>query len=633
MKTIFRVLKKIIIPLGQLFSLFIRKVYLMYYPLNPDFENNLTEVYKSKQAKSIRVNQINRARVNSVVATLWSHAGTVFALALTIYSIIFSIALYCVEEWDLSLLIVLGIVILIPPFFTILLTPVLLKRIIDYLPSDTYASLSLSNLNQSEVLTFVAIECWEMCNKFIKKIVIASDIKALVNANNEEAFSKVFENYDKAKWIESFKSLNSFAITYKANKYKKIENAKALKNEAVLKLNILPVEFCHHILKFSPSIFEARLNALIHSSESLIYLLESGDFALKDNYFSFKETLHEISSIIDDIELRRKRSLFQISTFEKTHGYIIGLASVTSTSQSLKVFIRGLSELIDNPGYENNIYNEKYVYEPFRSLLHRSKAHYGFDLLITLENFYNKNYSEKEKIPKILFDIKHNSNEVITTQTKSLLKHMREDMVKKYSKAMNKIAINFGKQIESIQRSLDGNVYLFIFGYSKIVRNALLMNQDAIIKKEIKVFVMKEFNKEMLDTRMLRFELNDSKKNKIRYTFTGSDDLFKRLLRKNDTLIMMAGAEAYDLSGKRLFHTNNYQKRVENFLDFLNHNVDKKPQPQVWIVAGGYKIYEKFPHLDSTQKSYKGEFFADHYDKLDIYNFEDFNLNPILITE
>ncbi|MBK8195746.1 MAG: hypothetical protein IPK76_22045 [Lewinellaceae bacterium] len=125
--------------------------------------------------------------------------------------------------------------------------------------------------------------------------------------------------------------------------------------------------------------------------------------------------------------------MFQIAVFDETHGYIIGLASVTSTSQSLRVFIRGLSELIDLPGKGKCPYNPEFVYEPFKSLLHRSKAHYGFDLLITLENFYKKNYSETERgrVPELLNAIKHKtiSDEDITENTKALLKSMREDMV------------------------------------------------------------------------------------------------------------------------------------------------------------------------------------------------------------
>ncbi|MBK8195745.1 MAG: hypothetical protein IPK76_22040 [Lewinellaceae bacterium] len=165
------------------------------------------------------------------------------------------------------------------------------------------------------------------------------------------------------------------------------------------------------------------------------------------------------------------------------------------------------------------------------------------------------------------------------------------------------------------------------------MKNTLLMNQDAIIEKKVKIFVMKEFNREMLDTRMLRFELNDSKRNRIRYTFTGSDDLFKRLLKRNDVLIMMAGAEAYDLSGKRLFHTNNYQKRVEDFINFLKSNSMSKPSTSGLDCGGQQKIYDEFPYIESAQESYTGEFYADHYDKLDLYNFYDFEIEPVLITE
>ncbi|MBK8195747.1 MAG: hypothetical protein IPK76_22050 [Lewinellaceae bacterium] len=123
------------------------------------------------------------------------------------------------------------IVVAIALLITVLITPILLRKIIDYMPPDMFASLSLSNLNQSEVLTFVAIECWEMCNKFTEKIKIENDIKYLVKAGDEKEFTREFNGKKKNKegWIDAFKTLNGAAIQFKAEEYKKIENAKALK--------------------------------------------------------------------------------------------------------------------------------------------------------------------------------------------------------------------------------------------------------------------------------------------------------------------------------------------------------------------------------------------------------------------
>ena len=141
---------------------------------------------------------------------------------------------------------------------------------------------------------------------------------------------------------------------------------------------------------------------------------------------------------------------------------------------------------------------------------------------------------------------------------------------------------------------------------------------------------MKEDGTTMLDTRKFRFELNDSKpNNNIRRTFTASDDFFYNMLNENDTLIMIAGAEAYCATNKLLLHTNNYQQKVESMISRLQNAGEAKPSPQIWILAGDYKIYKNFPEDESS--IFGGEFFSDHYDKVDLYDFSGFSDDDLKI--
>ncbi len=646
----------------------------------------------------------------------------------------------------------------------ITLFPLFLRQIIYKLPSDQYATISLSNLNRSEMLTFVSLRYWELCDDFITTVVKCDNKKNIdetlymlksisdspfnfyrkeIKKQDEilemrdgiiDKFSKSLQNYinknkiglndlddffkrdDKKSLLEIFKKdeitkipnielekvkkLNTKSIEilleiisdketrnkfyeniqeveiklqlklkefikdffselykdineFRKNKTKINSNAKSLKLEVTRLLGILPIEFSHHITKFSPHIFEQRVYTLIHSVSTVQYIIENIENQEKDGTREKKsyckeliKAIDEVYSIIYDIEYKRKKYLAQLIIFDEIHDDIIDMASVTSTSKSLRIFTRGLSQLINkvDDTLKSNTNYEKYKslryiretnqYDPFIALLHRSKAHYGFDLLITLENYYNKNLY-KINVPKHLEKIKNWKNKNNKTELNleikkhtKLFSNIREDVASKHNKAMKTISESFKiKFTELIGKQEFDNIYILVFGYSSIVKRTLQNNKDLLNKNDVKIIVMKEDSDEMLDTRILRFEL-DSKQ--VRNTFTGSDELIKRLLGKNDLLVMTAGAEAYDVSNQRLFHTNNYQKRVEHLISYFGESV-LKPNPYVYIIAGNYKIYNKFP--DPNNKKFSNEFFVDHYDKVDVYNFKDLMQKVTLITD
>ena len=702
--------------------------------------------------------------------------------------------------------------------------PLFLRQIINKLPSSDYATISLSDLNRSEMLTFVSLRYWELCNDFTRTIIgcensqekktiddildrlkkekdrlthligenerkINETIKHYVK-NLKKSFTKDELSYEelgsffgqekiekiqnefndikveeclkiilekiegftvekiavilerkidkntslkfiseieqiKKKEIEKqklvkdgegkkrdnsyedfFSNLDKDINKFRQNYTKKISNAKSLKLEVTRLLDILPIEFSHHITKFSPHIFEQRIYTLVHSLSTVKYIFENikhPEIEKKSYCKELRKTIDEIHSIIYDIEYKRKKPLSQLIIFDEIHSYVIDMASITSTSKSLRIFTRGLSQLISKLGNDKNsdphdfryesikYLKNTYEYDPFIALLHRSKSHYGFDLLITLENYYKKNLDlrvieyqllpkklkdvydnatsinkdelflslkkEKQKValktivPKILYTIKNiysskndkskddesNNNKVISKENlnkyidsfKEPLKGIREDVASKHDAAMYTISGLFKEKFTKLinEKKNDSNIYILIFGYSSIVKRTLQNNNDLLSDNNVKIIVMKEDSHEMLDTRILRFEL-DSKN--VRNTFTGSDDFIKRLLGEKDLLVMMAGAEAFDVTNQRLFHTNNYQKRVENLILFFNNN-SNKPNPDLFVVAGNYKIYDKFP--EPNNQEFGNEFFVDHYDKIDIYNFIDLKQRVTLITD
>ena len=693
------------------FKAIVGGIYLMLYPLKPDLKRQAKTLLKYKKTYNRRKKQINKARVNNIMVTFWSHAGTVAALFVTLFAAFFSLfqsyqSWFSFDNKNLEKFLIFILPLLLAYIVLIFATPRILRRIIGHLPSDTYANLSLGNLNPSEIITFLALKNWELCKAFVDEVTIRGVVKTKENRdedvllNSDEVKKKkisdwyeiVNRRFDdtnesendiwnkefdskfssgneaegdaKEEWLAIFNDLRNKALKFRADYYIRIENMKALKEETTRKLNILPIELCHHILQFSPSIFQVRVNNYISSIETIQYVLMNEDWGEESKYV-FSEVLREMFRIQEDIEFRRMRNLSQLIFFQNIHEYVIGLASATSTSQSLKIFARGLSSVLekDSSGYPRS---ENLVFREFEAMLHRSKAHYGFDLLISLENFYESYYKDdtnRNGIPKLLNNIKYRQGsyikrgedkfEKISEDDKKKLKGIREDIVMQYKGAMrtisDKFAMLFSDLIDKHKvkvRRIDANIYLMIFGYSRIVKNILMRNSKLLVENKVKVFVMKENDTEMLDTRMLRFELNDRKEGedgKVKYSFTASDEFFRSLLDKDDLLIMAAGVEAYDTTRNLLFHTNSYQKRVESLLGYLQSfqsgqgamAMDKplKPMPEVFIFGGKYKVYKEFPDFRLSEDSAKKETFADHYDKVDLYNFGDYGITPILISD
>lgn len=640
MKIFFSIIRHILIAIGQPLARQVKLFYLLYYPCNKNLRKNLNEIFNRSSLKRGKIKILDNVRVNNIYVALWSHAGTVLAFALTIFSIVFSTiwTIYsvfdveinnCINDYRKKLLLLFLILVVISIIIALII-PILLKRIVDNLPPESYAKLSLGNLNQSQILIFVAHKYWELCDNFESSIKFGNSISKLESARDNDEFTKIYENRGKDYWVDIFSKFNELTKKFQSENHVELHKAKALELEATRKLDILPTEFSHHVLKFSPNMLEFRLNNLVHNSETLLFLLKSDNFEGSRFYYEFTEVLSEVSSLIKDLSTKRKEYLIQLIAYDEIHSYLVGLASSTSTSRSLKIFARGLSTLITESK------KNKYLEEAFLAFLYRSKAHYGLDLLISIENFYKKNFKgdPESNIPKLLNECKKNRQVKFSNNQRFLIEKMRSNLVDEYSQAMEKIIVKFKSEFLNFCRGKDpkGIKYIVIFGYSKIVKNTLSANHKILKKNNVKIFVLKEKNEEMLDTRILRFELDDSKDMRIRDTFTGTDSFFKRLLCKNDSVLMIAGAEAFDKSNNRLFHTNTYQDRVEDLISFLKDN-HKKPTPEVWVVAGSYKIYESFPIPNNNARYTSGEFFVDHYDKVDIYNFNDLDVEVRLISE
>lgn len=735
---------------------FLKNLYLFYFPLRKGYKVELEKNLNKKEVKK-RKRAINSIRVRNITSAFWANTGAIFGIVITYASLLLTIIpgvifqdnekgliqallttvskhlskntlkglqflkekglqlftsedsgiLYfadclnpnCIAFITLRNFFEVAIIFILVYLFTMLTAPILIRKIVKNLPPQEYAERSLARLSQSEILTFIAMKMWELCDNFLSYCNSLDDVEKL---SLEELTKKEVEII-----YNSFYTLSVQLKRFDQQYFKEYQKALELNKLAVSKLDIKEREFSHHILQFSPSILHSRKSAMMLSTDTILFILKGEKKQteiIQESHESRRSVLighiKEVLRINKNIQRKRKKFLAQLIVFSKLHKYIIGMSSITSTSRSLKVFLRGLSYIFEkikiDPTTKKLISTDEEILKvekEFDAFIHRSRAHYGMDLLVTVENFYIRkfeHYETKEKcikdceqksvekcikeqqrkewvdpkikIPKILHNLKYpksskrfKDKEPYNDKNKSIafrqivfdnieyLKNLRLDLMADYKKDFNEInrafLIRLDELIARSNRIGKGKTYLAIFGYSRLIRNILLENATKINNENIRIFIFKEEINRMMDTRILRYELYDGSENKsIKKTFTGTDEMFISLLTQNDRVVFLAGAEAYCNKSKLLFHTNTYQKRIEKVLKELYKKsrdtkdlngkyieIASKPDPQVWILANDYKIYDGIPPKEGEPPNghlFAKEILSDHYDHIDLYNFK-----------
>jgi hypothetical protein len=648
-------------------------MYIIIYPLNKELikeiDNNL--IGKRKRGRKREINQI---RVSNLDYAIYSNAGAILALFLAIFSILFTFFYAFQDSIENKFMILLKfstvkvsisengtyvaplLVFLASYIILLIAAPYLIRRIIRNLTPLQYAEISLNNIEQSEMLSFVAFKLYDLCLKYEKKRDLDSLNQALNNFKSPgyshqdlviALNSNSFEIYNQLKNVK--RNIKDFRKEFYNDYYKLVE----IRKLASENLKLHPREFSHHILQFSPVLFHDQLATLFLSVDTLLYLTEGNNFAGRSQLIY--QHLQEIYSIDENIA-KGKRAVSQILLYEHTHKYLIGISSVTSTSRALSIFCRAISTILDR-GYKNQSRKEidtdevlhNQVIGEFKTILYRSKAHYGFDLLLTVENLYKQYDCSKEmkSVPSVLYNLRYSGHGVpgiehqpeanvpfkeLLTKNISEIKNIRAFLVEQLEIEREAIKKEFPKKIKPYLEKT-GRKVIIIFGYSRMVRLALRLISYHLAKDNILIFIMREDRLQMIDTRTFRYELSNAYSNRVRNTFTASDDFFRSLIRPDDHFLFLCGAEAYCPTRNLLMHTNTYQKRVEALLTYLEKmkfpkkkNAWQKKKPlqvdrQLWILAEKYKVYNDFPPEGYL---FRKEMFSDHYDDVDLYNFTRF---------
>ncbi|WP_340066155.1 hypothetical protein [Ascidiimonas aurantiaca] len=662
----------------------LRWFYLKSNPISAEIKEKAKELLYDPDK---RIKELNIIRFKNIITTIYYNTGALFGIFITVLSLFFAFFLAFVPifktwPWEQRLLIV--VIILILAFLvSFLCITAVFRKMVEHLSPEEYADITISDLGESEILTIVSLKMYELCELFTSTVVIDAKLKKLqkdINVTSKEVFAGTSENdetelryekeLDENLYINHelkpvIEKLYESVKTFIGRYYPLYYNTLALQNLATSRLKIQEREFSHHILKFSPAIFNSRVHTLQLSVDTLLYVITNpNDYDERSFKTLFNKHLGEINAIRDDIEENVKRSLLQLILFNDIHKYLVGVSSLVSTSRSLKIFLRGLSRTISKLdrryGKAETEKVKVQVKNEFESILHRSKAHYGMDLLISLENFYKvkepvftgRGAGHKTAIPELLFRLKYPKriSEIaqvkiqnppdqnvpdyfykLVNPHKNDLKSLRRDMLDFSENDMDQMVVKFKRELLKRLEDLEdpnSKIHLCLFGYSRVVRDVLkkcIPRLEKELLQKIEIFIFKDRRHKMIDTRIFRYELNDEKPHyNIRNTFTGSDDLLFSFVSAKDQFIFIAGAEAYCDERKTLFHTNPYQERIESFIQrLLRHTA--KPDPEVWVIANDYKVFKgSFPPNGSFL--FRHEFTSDHYDFVDLYNFKDLEI-------
>lgn len=629
----------------------IEKKYVQLFELNEDL---LDHIKNKTSDPEKRLSQINSIRTNNIVTTIWANTGTILGIIITLIGFLLTVLLAAYIPINdpgnlnfkyfffgsFAFLFVLIYIVLI------YVVPYLINRIVFHLPPKDYADISLNSLDKSEMLTFVAMKMWDLCNDFKKSVYIPEELFELSHSKDEHEFKeKYIANKNKLK--QCINSFSEEVNKHTAEHNKELNNCIALMQLAAQKLDIQERELCNHIFKFSPYVYRKRIDTLKSSTLVLNNIIHSHSYESENSVLAFSNNLDEIKRIRKGIRKYSMRSLEQMILYNEIHDCLIGMSSIISTSRSLRIFCRGISESLRSRKNNTTKTNSKIdvCVEKMLSILHRSKAHYGMDLLIVLENFYKKKFDKSQPeyyIPEAIYSMKYpkrskNKNltgkysgyslSQIVNQCQNELCQLNHHIIDKYPSAINSIYKEFSSALDGLT-SQEGRIYFCLFGYSRIVRNVLKEHVNKLEQKNIVSFVTKEDTNEMIDTQIYRYELNDEKPHRnLRKTFTASDDFFVRLINPKDKVVFIGGAEAFDEKNYKLLHTNNYQVRVSNLIKKIT--TDGGVNSEIWIIAGDYKVFDGFPDEKSL---FGNEFFCDHYDTIDLYDLMPYRENVKLIS-
>lgn len=648
----------------------LKRYYFQWYPLNENLGKALFGE-SNYEIPPAEVKEINNIRLKNVIATLLSQTGSLFALVITLFfglasisfpgkvlkeilnEVIGSGGLILFDSDPISnetLASFLFFLASIWGFFKF--SPLILRKVINHLSPEEYAKITIGSLTHGQLLTFLAYKNWGLIENLLKALELDREKpmewweledKILKHTTEEDPITKI-ENY-----IDKLDA-------YLDNHFKDIQHCIFMVRGSYERLGINKRELTNHILKFSPAMFYDNLNAVLRNLRTVKY------FKLDENSTTVKKYyIQDFCYLIADVSSKRKRLLEELIFFKDTHKYIIGMSSHTSTSLSLKVFLRGISE-VSKAYYEDKITHITYL-KVLKSILHRSKAHCGVDLLISLESFERKyilsedlDNIKQEKDKKGSNDKKLQKDQKVNpTYIASTLKSLRmyaksvipnEDEMRKIAESLKElrqvyrekihntqeetIFVKFENAVKEAQATIEKEnvaAYFIIFGYSELVRQCLRKIADSINKSNIKVFILQDDGLKALDTRTFLFELNKDFKiterchqgPPVRKSFTGKDAFIKTLVDKNDLVYFLAGAEVYDQERQKLLHTNRYQRRVEKLVEFFRKKLKGKKKPQMWVIAEKYKVYNDYPN---DMPVFGDQFYQDYYETLDMYDLK-----------
>lgn len=495
-----------------------------------------------------------------------------------------------------------------------------------------------------EIFSNIALEIYETCNTFCQRTRnLERFLGSLKSIAENQADFDLREEHLNRDWPTRPHPLEDPEKIYRnlrklgSKQHKRLQRIQAMKERAAQALGIPQRRLCDHIFQFSPSLYRDRFAKFSQNIQELDSLRPKFDLLVEGRFFALACQSWHIWRAIR----RRRDRQSQLIANRDLHYYVEKLASLHSTSGALKIYAQALAAVAAT--FERGTAVTSLV-QGFLFLYRKQQAHPGYHLHALLisacENMAKRDdkaltsrqnaldlqwflqevesvFGERlEEATRLLFgDENHRDAEKRARQPEEIMSRLKllpTSLTRLITKSRQEIREVLAELVAKMSGEAEGSLYLVAHGYSKTVRDSLLLGDLGRSRNGPKLFLLlgeAQSDKENFDARVMEDELKTASRGAWDEVAAGNEEVLLGLVEKGDILILLLGAECFD-GEKRVVHARGFARNIEDFRGKVSDNPGLRLI--VVVLAEEYKFVSQL--LGATQ------FYDDHYDQVDLYH-------------
>lgn len=552
--------------------------------------------------------------------------------------------------WQASLVVVLACLVAILSCVTGI---ILVLRTMD---PERYATVMIHGRSADEILFSVAKSVRKICEDLTRE---TSDLRKFLGRleeirkhNDPDTQREELDTYwPVAQSPFDFAVIDSRLERLAKRQYKYLQRIEFMKKRAAAVLGIPTRRLCDHIFQFSPSLYRDRVDKAIQNVKEIRMLRRHFDHITSDRFFALAIQSSHILSAVKS----RGGWQEQLINYRDLHALVERLASMHSTSGSLKVYSRALEavaysskdRLKESSGGKESVRVWNEIADRFLFLYRKQRAHPGYHLHSLLLSACSCMLDHSDEMPvdsgrvrevvAFLGAVEENFGKpdasVLLAKACGLdLRSIEVDRVDHVLRSIKLLPLYLARLIafcrskirdqaeliiEEMRKMCNGDMYLVVHGYSKTVRDTLLLGKKIRAGGDsVRLFFLLGDKDSVFDARVIEDEVRVAPEGSWSDTAAGNEDVLVGLLKGGDSVVLLLGAECFD-KDKRVVHARGFARGL-GALKTRVQEVDGGVSFAVVVLAEEYKLAKE--PLNATR------FYDDHYDQVDLYHGKDIDL-------